>query len=94
MEGAQVTTQRFECGYADLGARRLGSGGILQPACAVQYLGKQSTGIMGGRGDLVPAGMAVRADSAWPEAQALCVGGDVCKQSLLTPSAPPVDNGK
>jgi hypothetical protein len=94
MAGAQVTTQHFECGYLDLGARRVASGGLLQAACAVHYTGKQANGITGGRVDLVPAGVAVRADAAWPEAQSLCVGGDICKQSLLTPALPPSTNGK
>jgi hypothetical protein len=92
MKGAQVTTKRFECGYADLGARRVGSGGVLQPACAVHYLATQATGVSGGRVDLVPAGVTVRADGAWPEAQALCITGDVCKASILTPSSPAPNN--
>jgi hypothetical protein len=93
MAGAKVTTQRFECGYLDLGARRVASGGILQAACAVHYRGEQPNGLVAGRVDLVPAAVAVRADAAWPEAQSLCVGGDVCKQSLLTPALPPPTNG-
>jgi hypothetical protein len=91
MKSATVKIKHFECGYADLGARR--GSGVLQAACQVQYVGTKlaaaGQSVSAGQADLVPAGVNVLADRGWPEAQALCVGGDSCKGSDLTPALPP-----
>jgi len=92
MKNNSVRIKHFECGYADLGARQ--GAGTLQAACSVQYVGTSVSGAAGqsvsaGQADLVPAGVQVLPDRGWPEAQALCLSGDVCKGSDLTPALPP-----
>ena len=97
MRPTTVTVKRFECGYVDLGVRKGRSGGTLQAGCSAQYVGETSTAdgnLAFGVADLVPAAVNVLPDRSWPEAQALCVAGDVCKQSDVTPALAPPPSGK
>lgn len=89
MSPGSVAMKHFECGYADLGARKAGSGSVLQPACVLQYLDEKAVAggiITSGHGYLIPTGVNVRADKGWPEAQALCLGSDVCTPAMPPPS--------
>lgn len=87
-----VDLRRMECGYVDVGARRR-TGAPIQVGCALAYrMTRQDAdgdALTHAQVSVVPAGVLVEPDPAWPEARRLCSGSPICGTAPPPGTRPP-----
>jgi len=101
LDSPQVSVKRYECGLFDPGLRRRDQGAAVQGACVIQAVEKRIADpvahlrnpadghVTSAVVEVIPAGETVEADSHWPQAMALGMGGGVQRASPAGPGPRP-----